>query len=73
MQRISGGKEQVRVAGATIRQVVNNLDKEYPGIKDELCEDDDINPDIAVVIDDARLKRLKPALRVGQVDIDQLV
>jgi hypothetical protein len=28
---------------------------------------------IAVVIDDARLKRLKPTLRVGQVDIDQLV
>ena len=39
MQRIVGGKEQIRVAGATIRQVVNNLDKEYPGIKDELCED----------------------------------
>ena len=51
MQRISGGKEQVQVAGATIRQVVNNLDKEYPGIKEELCEDDDINPGIAVVVD----------------------
>lgn len=51
MQRISGGKEQVQVAGATIRQVVNNLDREYPGIKEELCEDDDINPGIAVVVD----------------------
>ena len=51
MQRLSGGKEQVQVAGATIRQVVNNLDKEYPGMKEELCEDDDINPGIAVVID----------------------
>ena len=51
MQRISGGKTQVQVAGATIRQVVNNLEKEYPGIKDELCEDDDINPGIAVVVD----------------------
>jgi molybdopterin synthase sulfur carrier subunit len=51
MQRLSGGKAQVQVEGATIRQVVNNLDKEYPGIKDELCEDDDLNPAIAVVID----------------------
>ena len=51
MQRISGGKEQVQIAGATIRQVVNNLEKEFPGIKDELCEDDDINPGIAVVVD----------------------
>ena len=51
MQRIVGGKEQVQVAGATIRQVVNNLDKEYPGIKDELCEDGELNPGIAVVVD----------------------
>ena len=46
-----GGKEQVQVAGATIRQVVNNLDKEYPGVKDELCEDGELNPGIAVVVD----------------------
>jgi molybdopterin synthase sulfur carrier subunit len=51
MQRLSGGKVQVQIEGATIRQVVNNLEKEYPGIKDELCEDDDINPAIAVVVD----------------------
>ena len=51
MQRLVGGKEQVRVAGATIRQVVNNLEKEYPGTKAELCEDEDINPGIAVVVD----------------------
>jgi len=51
MQRLSGGKAQVQIEGATIRQVVNNLEKEYPGIKDELCEDDDINPAIAVVVD----------------------
>lgn len=50
MQRISG-KEQVQVTGATIRQVVNNLEKEYPGMKEELCEDDEINPGLAVVID----------------------
>ncbi len=50
MQRLVG-KEQVWVDGATIRQVVNNLDKEYPGIKDELCEEDEINPGIAVVVD----------------------
>ena len=51
MQRLTGGIEQVQVAGATIRQVVNNLDQEFPGMKDELCEDNDLNPGIAVVID----------------------
>lgn len=51
MQRFSGGKEKVQVVGATVRQVVNNLEKEYPGIKGELCEEEDIDPGIAVVID----------------------
>ena len=51
MQRITGGKEQGQVAGATIRQVVDNLEKEYPGMKEELCEDNDLNPGIAVVVD----------------------
>ena len=51
MQRIAGGKEQVQVAGATIRQVVNNLEKEYPGMKEELCEENDRNPGIAGVVD----------------------
>ena len=51
MRRIAGGKEQVVVEGVTIRQVVNNLEKLYPGMKGELCEDGEIDPGIAVVID----------------------
>ena len=51
MQRLTGGREQVRVAGATIRQVVNNLEREFPGIRDELCHGDAISPGLAVIID----------------------
>ena len=51
MQRITNGQEQVQVGGATVRQILNNLEKEYPGIKEELCYEDDIMPGIAVIID----------------------
>ena len=51
LQQLTGGKQQVQVPGATIRQVVNNLEKEFPGMKEHLCQDDDIFPGIAVVID----------------------
>ena len=51
LQQLTGGKQQVQVPGANIRQVVNNLEKEFPGMKDHLCQDDDIFPGIAVVID----------------------
>ena len=51
MQRLSGGKEQVQVEGATIRQVVNNLEEECPGIKAHLCAEEEIMPGIAVIVD----------------------
>ena len=53
MQRLTGGKERVRVDGSTIRRVVNNLEKEFPGIKARLCDEqeDDLLPGVAVVID----------------------
>ena len=51
MQRFSGGRERVQVLGATVRQIVNNLDQEYPGMKDVLCINNEIDPAIAVVID----------------------
>jgi len=51
MQRIAGGLERIQVLGGTVRQVVNNLEEAYPGMKDVLCIDNEIDPAIAVVID----------------------
>tara|TARA_B100000745_G_C20108123_1_gene379243 strand:- start:685 stop:948 length:264 start_codon:yes stop_codon:yes gene_type:complete len=51
MQRFAGGLERVQVVGATVRQIVNNLEQEYPGMKTVLCIDNEIDPGIAVVID----------------------
>ena len=51
MHKLVGGRERVRVAGTTIRQVVNNLEKEYPGMKDQLCVEDEIIPGLAVIVD----------------------
>lgn len=51
MQKLSDGKGKVRVEGATVRQIVNNLDAEYPGFKDRLVEDGRIKGSISVAID----------------------
>ena len=53
MQQFTGGKQQVQVAGATVRQVINNLEKEFPGTRDFLVneEEDDLHPGIAVIVD----------------------
>jgi molybdopterin converting factor small subunit len=51
LRPLSGGVTQVRVAGRTIRTIINNLEERFPGIKDRLLQDGDLRPDIAVAID----------------------
>ncbi len=53
IQSLAGGRQQVVVPGATVRQVINNLENEYPGTRDLLMdvEEDDLLPGLAVVVD----------------------
>ena len=53
MQPLTGGNKTVRVAGGSVRQVINNLEKEYPGIRSRLCDEEgiDLLPGIAVIVD----------------------
>jgi molybdopterin synthase sulfur carrier subunit len=53
MQKLTGGKQQVQVAGATVRQVINNLEREYPGTRELLVDEEegDLISGIAVIVD----------------------
>ena len=51
MQGLTGGKAQVRVEGETLRQVIDNLEADYPGIKSRVCEGGRIAPGLAVAVD----------------------
>ena len=53
MQQFTDGKQQVQVPGTTVRQVIGNLEREFPGIRDLLVdeEEDDLVPGIAVIVD----------------------
>ncbi len=51
MRDLTGGKAEVEVAGETVRDVVNNLEKMFPGIKKRLVEGGQIKPGISVFID----------------------
>lgn len=55
LQGLTGGKSKVVVEGATIRDVVKNLDKMYPGIKDRLMDGFKFRGEINVFIDGAEL------------------
>ena len=51
MQKLTGGAQQVVVEGSSVRQVIKNLDKVHPGVKDWLLDDDQLKSNISVAID----------------------
>ena len=53
MQTLTNGKQQVQVEGSTVRQVVNNLERLYPGTKAFIFDEDeeDLMPGVAVIVD----------------------
>ena len=67
MQRLTEGQERVTVAGATVRQILANLDVAYPGLRALLydSETDRIKPQIAVVVD-GEVSHLGLLERVGE-------
>ena len=51
MQGLTDGENRVEIGGATVRQIINNLDARYPGLKDRLVENNRVKPNISVAID----------------------
>ena len=51
LRDLTQGQRLLPVEGDTVRQVIENLDGQYPGIKDRLCEGDRLRPSISIVVD----------------------
>ena len=48
---LSEGKQTVDITGKTVRQVIDNLELEYPGIRARLMDGDRLRPSITVMVD----------------------
>ena len=51
MQSITGGQQTVEIEGATVRQIIENLEKAHPGMRDRLVADNRVKPNISVAVD----------------------
>ena len=51
MRHLTGGQERVQADGSTVRQVIESLERQFPGMRDALRLDDDLMPGIAVIVD----------------------
>ena len=50
LRDLTGGQERLSAAGATVGNVVDCLDRTYPGLKARLCEGESLRPGIALVV-----------------------
>ena len=51
LRDLVNGQRSLSVEGDTVRQVIENLEVLYPGIKERLCDGDRLRPSIAIVVD----------------------
>lgn len=53
MRSLACGRDRVEAPGSTLRQVIEALDADCPGMKDQLIEDGKIRSQLAIAVDGA--------------------
>jgi molybdopterin converting factor small subunit len=51
LRNLTSGETIVSVSGGTIRDVILEMEKRFPGFQERVCQDDRLRPEISVVID----------------------
>jgi len=51
LRELTNGERSVSVDGDTVHDLIKNLDKLHPGIKERLCDGDRLHPSISVIVD----------------------
>ena len=51
MQKLTNGEARVVVQGSTVREIINNLEEQHPGIKERLVDKFKIKSNISVAVD----------------------
>jgi molybdopterin converting factor small subunit len=51
LRELTDGQRTLSIEGETVRQVIANLERKYPGIQNRLCEGEQLRPSISIVVD----------------------
>jgi sulfur-carrier protein len=51
LRDLTGGVAEVAVEGDTVRDVIDALERRFPGIKPRLCRDDSLAPGLQIAVD----------------------
>lgn len=50
-RELTDGVEQVEVDGKTVKKVINNLEERFPGIRNRLCDGNELKAGLTVAVD----------------------
>ncbi len=67
LKALTGGVETLAVDGGNIRSVIATLDKQFPGVRDRLCQGDELRPGLSVSVS-GRVSSLGLFQKVGPQD-----
>ncbi len=68
LRTLTGGKDEVTAAGGTVGELIEDLDKKHPGLKDRLLDEKGVRRFVNIYVgeEDVRfLDGLKTELRAG--------
>ena len=51
MRDLTAGREQVIVDGSRVADILDHLDRQFPGCTGRLCDGDQLRPGLAIVVD----------------------
>lgn len=51
LRKLTAGRERVAVRGRNVREIVADLERQFPGLADQLLDAGEIKPSIAISID----------------------
>lgn len=58
LQELTAGQSRVNVPGETVREVIDQLERQYPGLRARLYDGDRLRSNIVVVVD-GEISRLR--------------
>jgi molybdopterin synthase sulfur carrier subunit len=58
LRTLTGGEEQVQTEGATVAQVIENLEKRHPGLRDRLLDEKGVRRFVNIYVGDEDIRFL---------------
>ena len=58
LRTLTGGEEQVQAEGATVAQIIENLEKRHPGLRDRLLDEKGVRRFVNIYVGDEDIRFL---------------